>query len=240
MGRRKADILSGVTYKITKSKFVANNTVEYFTECGRRVIRLHDTDIITFMQPKDTIHLNTDGWKTPTTKDRMNNFGKGFTIWQDKRRWWISTSGWENKSLYYDGIQIQHGKILDPKEEDPETDRLEKLINKYCDKMGKLDKIPMPNGGDCFYCQGETGFGQVSQAEYGVLHEDGRLEKKPWEATHCLESHLEEGYVHGSLIYNALRFVGYGDPRLILEMGLTGNIRRAVRKYFRRKLGLVT
>ena len=72
--RRKADILSGVEYKITKSKFLANNTVEYFTECGKRVIRLHDTDIMTFLEPdrvRNTIHLNTDGWKTPTTKERM-------------------------------------------------------------------------------------------------------------------------------------------------------------------------
>ena len=66
-----------------------------------------------------------------------------------------------------------------------------------------------------------------------------KLEKKDWEATHCLMSHLEEGYIHGSLIYNALKARGYPRPKLIFKMGLTGSIRRGVRKYFRKKLGLV-
>ena len=244
--RNKGDILSGVKEKIIKSKFVANNTVEYFTKDGRRVIRLHDTDIIVFHFEKDRGHehdllkLYTDGWKTPTTKERMNSFGKGFSLWQDKRRWYIQDK-MGNKSLFYEGATIQNGCLTRTEEKDSRTDKLEKLINKYCDKMGKLDKIPLPANGDCWYCLGETRLsGNLNQAEYGVLHEDGRLEKKPWEATHCLESHLEKGYIHGSLIYNALKASGYPRPELVFQMGLTGSIRRAVRKYFRRKLGLVT
>jgi len=242
--RNKVDILSGVKHKIVKSKFLANNTVEYFTEDNRRIIRLHDTDIMVFEQERsrgfkhDLVILYTDGWKTPTTKDRMNTFGKGFSIWQEKRRWWIQDE-FNNKSLFYEGATIQNGCLTRIEERDSRTDKLEKLINKYCAKIGNLREIPMPSSGDCWHCLGETGLsGNLNQAEYGVLHEDGRYESKNWKATNCLISHLEEGYVHGSLIFNALRYTGR-NPIMYLQLGWTSDIRRAVRKYFRRKLGLV-
>lgn len=246
--RNKSDILSGVKHTVRKSRFLANNTVEYFIEedINKRIIRLHDTDILVFELEKDRghehdlVYIYTDGWKTPTTKDRLNNFGKGFFIWQENRRWYISDK-MGNKSLFYEGACIQNGCLTRIEEKDSRTDKLEKLINKYCAKIGKLDKIPMPDQGDCWYCLGEAKLSDnLNQAEYGVLHSDGSYESKDWEATEdsCLLSHLEEGYIHGSLIFNALKYSGR-NPILFLQMGLTGDIRRAVRKYFRGKLGLV-
>jgi hypothetical protein len=53
-----------------------------------------------------------------------------------------------------------------------------------------------------------------------------------------LVSHLEEGYMMGSLIFSALKWAGYREPALIWHMRLTDSIVRAVRRYLRRQLGL--
>jgi len=290
--------------KELKPKKIANNTVRYHIKMmvvangnnGSRgtieVVRLHDTEIVKKF-PNGDIELNSGGWLTLTTKERMNRVAEGnYSIWQRDRRWilgiptdrnYYSGRCWEcsyrekpdpvpasetepihwdsparecpkckknsfhgywyqyyDEFPFYDGITIRNGTVLDPREEDPRIGKLEKLINRYCDKIGKLSSIPIPDNGDCWYCLGETRLSpSMNKAEYGVLHEDGTLEKKDWEATHCLESHLEELYIHGSLIYNALAFVGYRDPAFILQFGNTSMVRRAVRKYFRSKLGLV-
>ena len=58
---------------ITKSKLVKNNTrlTEYAD--GRRTLRLHATDIITW-KPDGKIILNSGGWDTVTTRARFNEF----------------------------------------------------------------------------------------------------------------------------------------------------------------------
>ena len=58
---------------ILKSKLVKNNTrlTEYAD--GRRTLRLHATDIITW-KPDGKIILNSGGWDTVTTRARFNEF----------------------------------------------------------------------------------------------------------------------------------------------------------------------
>lgn len=101
--RNKADIMSGVNETVVKSKFVANNTIEYFTPDGRRIIRYHDTDIITF-HTNGTIELNTNGWTTRTTKDRLNKFLKDYSFWQEKKKWYIFNLKTGSTIPYEDGI----------------------------------------------------------------------------------------------------------------------------------------
>jgi hypothetical protein len=101
--RTKADIMSGVKEDVISSKFVMSNTIEYFTPDGRRVIRYHDTDILTFY-PDGSVKLLHDGWDTRTTKDRMNALlGKDFYIFQERKKWYVVT---RNKGTipYEDGM----------------------------------------------------------------------------------------------------------------------------------------
>jgi len=77
--RTKRQIMAGVN--CTSSSIVDHNTVEYERENGDRVIRLHLTDIVTF-RPDGTIMLNSGGWKTITTKTRMNN---QISPWDERR-----------------------------------------------------------------------------------------------------------------------------------------------------------
>lgn len=61
------------------------------TENGATIIRYHNTDIVSFTS--DTVTLNSGGWRTATTKRRMNEvaetFGLGFQVWQHSGDWFV-------------------------------------------------------------------------------------------------------------------------------------------------------
>jgi len=68
----------------------------YIRSSGQSIIvRYHNTDVVKFT-PK-TITLNTGGWKTNTTKTRMNQasnqYGLGFSVSQVKGVWYVSHKG---------------------------------------------------------------------------------------------------------------------------------------------------
>ena len=62
---------------------------------GWTVVRLHYTDIVMF-NGGDVV-LNSGGWKTSTTKRRMNEasaeFNLGFTVWQKYYNWFVDFEG---------------------------------------------------------------------------------------------------------------------------------------------------
>ena len=55
----------------------------------------HDTPVVTFNEK--TIELNTGGWRTRSTKVRMNQasqeFGLGFRVFQKARDWFVEYHG---------------------------------------------------------------------------------------------------------------------------------------------------
>ena len=54
-------------------------------------VRLHNTDVVQLMQ--DRIILNTDNWKTPVTKRRMNQvsdlYDLDFHVYQECNDWYV-------------------------------------------------------------------------------------------------------------------------------------------------------
>ena len=86
MKRTKTEIMEGV--ECTESKIVYNNTVEYYRPNGVRVIRLHRTDILEF-PVKGGVILNSGGWRTVTTKSRMNEFQQEVQVMQEKGIWYV-------------------------------------------------------------------------------------------------------------------------------------------------------
>lgn len=104
MYETKDQIMDLVNDDVVKSHVVGYNTVEYYTRDGARVIRLHQTDILRFKN--DCITLNTDGWRTLTTKNRMNEFlPPPWRVWQKKDVWYVGTSE-TNKEVYKDGTRV--------------------------------------------------------------------------------------------------------------------------------------
>jgi hypothetical protein len=72
-------------------------------------IRLHDTDILRF-KADGSVVLHTGGWRTVTTKERMNEHLRdlGFRIDQRSFKWYVS----ERNPLgeYYDGMTLNSPK----------------------------------------------------------------------------------------------------------------------------------
>ena len=217
----KKESLLGIE-NITKSRIIANNTIEY--KKGRvKFIRLHLTDVIEIH--KNHIILNSGGWKSMTTKDRINSFQDLCYIFQSKGLWHVETKT-GNESIFYDGMKILNtGRIIKPKQDDKKTKRLMKQIDSYCKKLAGLKTLPEPHAGDCFYC---------SMRKTNTSEMLGDVAKNK---DHLIQ-HLKEKYIMGSLIINALKNSGYGNPLFVFKLDIRESIVLAVRKYFKRQLGI--
>jgi hypothetical protein len=166
---------------------VGNNTYLEKLDGGAVAVRLHQTNVVTF-KPDGATVLNSGGWRTVTTKDRINTYSP-VGVWQKKRVWYM-TDGAE----FFDGITIRpdgthDGKVAD----DRATDRQKKIKKFAADYTRAFDdgRVDAPSAGDCFYC---------------VMREVDT--KKPLgEVTHNtehLDSHIEESYFVPSLLARAL------------------------------------
>ena len=74
-------------------------------DSGETVVTYHKTQVVKFSGEK--IVLNTGGWKTVTTKARMNQaanqFALGYTVFQKNHAWFVSFGG---DDLPFDGESI--------------------------------------------------------------------------------------------------------------------------------------
>lgn len=213
---------------------LANNTYCERREGGRLAIRLHQTDVLCFDQD-GTITLNSGGWKTNTTKARLNEFSPA-EVWQDKGLWTVRLG--DNSSPFIDGLQFRDGKFLNAPQANGEEKNLRKRIRQYAEKCVESLPLPMPGAGDCWYCQ-------MREVKTG---------KPLGEATgnpDHLHSHLEEGYVVPSLVWRAIEAAGcnpqgngsawfneaFGKPWI---SDGKRQLARFIRKYLYRQFGLVS
>jgi len=215
--KTKKVILSGVTKPVKKSKFVASNTLRINYEDGTESVRLRDTDVVTF-KPGEIV-LNSGGWKTVATKDRMNQFSS-IRVRQDKGVWYA------NGKAFYDGMVFNDaGELISPPI-DVDFDfikQMKKKINKFCSLITK-ENLPVPSNGDCWFCLMRT--------------EDGETMGDSSKNHDHLVDHMEEGYLHGSLLVNAMRERGYKDEQIGFhyQLRVVDTFKRAVRRYLQKRL----
>jgi cytochrome c biogenesis protein ResB len=77
-------------------------------------VKYHNTNILT-VNSVGIVTINTNGWETNTTKDRLNQFlrCKGMYIYQKKYKWYITSDF--GTLPYVDGMQIfPDGKLIAP------------------------------------------------------------------------------------------------------------------------------
>lgn len=88
----------------TKARIVCRNTFRFTAPDGADVIRLHQTDIVRKLPNGKTV-LDSGGWRTSTTKERMNSYS-GLRLWANKGQWFVSagTPGESPAVPYYDGM----------------------------------------------------------------------------------------------------------------------------------------
>lgn len=222
MRRNKTDLLTHTDVTaIAHSKFVDRNTLEITYNNGDRAIRLHDTDIAIFKINGDII-LNTGGWKTTTTKDRLNKFTP-FSISQNKGIWYIN-----DIIVFYDGMILDNKGKLKSKIVNVDFKKINKIkkdISKYISLIDTIEILPIPNDGDCWHCLFHT---TTDNTSLGDATKDN---------TH-LTDHIKEGYLHGSILVNAMRENGYRDEQIGLDyqMNLRDTFKRALRRYLYKRL----
>jgi hypothetical protein len=219
MKKRKGELLSN-TSNVKNSKFVANNTLRIEYENGNISFRLHETDIVTFLNDNKII-LNSGTWKTHTTKERINRFSPA-NVYQKNGIWYLS----DNK-LFYDGCIINaKGELISKplKNEiyENKVAKLKKQISKYCNLITK-DNLPLPSSGDCWFC---------------ALHDKDNIPMDGNKNNDHLLSHLKENYLHGSILINAMRETGYSDTGIGFHYQIKSinTFKRTVRKYLQNRL----
>ena len=185
---------------------IENNTRVVRLNDDRIGIRLHDTDVVVF--DKDgSVTLDSGGWLTVTTKDRMNRYlGDRGRIGSDRGVWFIYDRSWEKRIRYFDGIRIAaDGTILNPpdpaleaRKRDAEV-KMRKLIDRFVDGYMKqlADGMPVPSGGDCWGC-----------SLMGDRDDDHLL------------GHMTEPYYVPTMIWNAMKARGYRDVQLTMGLFL--------------------
>jgi hypothetical protein len=203
------------------SRKVSHNTYAERQADGSIGIRLHSTVILTF-HSDETMTLNSGGWRTVTTKDRLNSILPApLGVSSDHGVWTVSRRG-DNPSTvseFYDGMRMnRHGEMATEVLVDSgaELRKIKREISRYVKRYDDatvttlIDRAASEGTtGDCLFCQ---------------------MGDRSGDRGH-LVSHMEEGYVMASLMVNALKHVGYRDHQLptVIRMGTI--VRRAMRRY---------
>lgn len=222
---------------------IGNNTFRYKVKGGATIVRLHKTDIMTLL-PDGRIMLDSGGWKTTTTKDRLSSLLPGpYRIRSDKGIWYVSNGA--DSVAFYDGMILPDAFSATDSSNVKrirEQRALAKAINRFVRDTFPIDApLLMPNNGDCWLCiKQQEQPRDRSTGGMGAAREQGQSEQAGQDYEH-LRLHIEEGYLHGSLIVNAMLWAGYTDQSIGYHFHMKGphtSAKSAVRRYLRRKLGL--
>jgi hypothetical protein len=205
----------------SKARIIARNTFQYATEDGREVIRLHYTDIVERL-PKARLRLNSGGFRTVTTKDRINTAlsGTEYRLNQSKGVWTIQRNG--ESVPFYDGMTLPEAfdSPAARKKAERKAEKVRKLkakIKAFVDSTLPDGKpLPLPCSGDCWICM---------------------LFPGSHDSSHLAE-HIREGYMHGSLIVLAAKSAGWTDDRIRLEFSYPSmkSTRKLVRSFLETQL----
>lgn len=206
---------------------VGNNTYIETRENGV-ALRLHSTDIL--LENGEGWTVDTGGWRTFTTKARLNDY-LPVRIYQQRNVWY-----WDTGDLFTEGDKVLFDGTVQAqrKAEEAKGDvKLLRRINAYARLCAESAPMPEPGGGDCWYCHMTT--------------EDGDSLGDATKDTGHLESHMTEKYVVPSLVFRALREAGNSDTVIAgafrADCGFLGDIakervKKSVSKYLRRRFGL--
>lgn len=191
----------------TEKRIGNNTTLKY--DLDDYVIRYHNTDIIR-IHADNTYTLNTDGFLTYTTKERINNLTPA-KIYQKAGIWYLGINAHQS-ILYFDGMCIDQNGLplnhLQPenqarvKQYEKNLKTYNKLVKQYITGFEKhclsLQKMPEISNADCFFCLFQT-----EKVSLGDAIHDG---------SHLL-LHLRERYYVPSLLWNA--FQKFGIPQVV-------------------------
>lgn len=131
-----------------QSKLAGRNTLDYMTSDGRRVIRLHETDILTF-HDNGGITIYTGGFNTVTTRSRLNEFlprGKGY-VSTHKGQIRYSMGYGTKETPFRETLYIGPRGAVKPDKAPASLDKDRKRIDAFM-KHVKANGLPQDSAGD--------------------------------------------------------------------------------------------
>lgn len=187
-------------------------------------IQLHGT-VVVFINSDGTYVLNTGGYRTNTTKERINYYSP-VRVFQQNHVWYVQrwhAGRYTNPVPYSDGIVVSKtGKVISEPNK-VQNDKLAKIlknIDKYVNKYANaLDKkqVPEPSNGDCWACLGIV----------------------PDNTSEHIISHMRENYLVPTLLVNAIRDKGYNPAYVNPWHGFRSDnktFKRALKDYLKKML----
>lgn len=226
---------------------IGNNTFRHVETIDGEtfdVVRLHWTDVVKVSKRDGRMILNTGGFRTATTKGRINDHSqrvfyvyseRGAWFVQERKRWNETEKTWEEIQdpfaagrcvPFFDGITVPD--CFDAPE--AETRGRKKEAREIARKISalvaplKTAAAPLPEIGDCLFCQINAGGDGANGKNVG---------------TDCLASHVAERYLHGALCVAAFRWAGWTETRMHYAFHPPGgafaywNAAATVRRYLR-------
>ncbi len=187
----------------TRRRKLCNNTyLEVDRAPAEYAVRLHNTRIVTYHR-NGRVVLDSGGWMTLTTRERMNTFGPaGWRVWQNKGIWYVGKMPWDDMvtCIFQDGIAIHLDSHVTGAGKNPKkTQKLRKAVRRYAkDFVAALraGDVPKPSGGDCFECHFRQADGSAGIG-----------------GDHILE-HMKEKYYVPSLLVNACKAFGVSQEAM--------------------------
>jgi hypothetical protein len=184
----------------SKKRKLANNTYLVCCETGPQGsdgdpywlgIKLHNTVVVKFHRDGGPIELDSGGWLTVTTKERMNGaLPVKYGVYSEKGIWYVVVprrNGEPRHVPFADGIKLYPDGAVTGEGSDPRAAlKLRKGIQGYVKRYMAAfwnGEVPAPGPGDCFACLGILGTG-------GADH---------------IRSHIEERYFVPSLLASAIK-----------------------------------
>lgn len=209
-------------------------------------VRLHHTDVVT-LHPDGSQTLDSGGWRTVTTKDRINAYAP-VRVFSDRGSWFVVPTfpgagpiDWERRYAFADGMRVYpDGKVEGAGiDETAIRKRVLRMIGEYikgyADSVRNVGLTP-PSNGDCWGCYMKTASADGKALPPGKGDITG--------VDHYL-SHFEEKYYVPSLYWRAIQPRGilanpHYNPNAVwaiadaeAKRGRTDMIERDLRRYFR-------
>ncbi len=202
-----------------KSRMGGKNTLDYETADGSRVIRLHETDILTF-HANGGITINTGGFNTVTTRARVNAFlpaGKGAVY---THRGVIHYRNGGREYPFSETVYIGPRGAIRPDVKPAHLDGLRRKLDSF---MAHVRKRGLPTA-------------EESAGDPWCISPDvGKATALDW---------LESNYFTRTLYALALQYAGLTDTAVSYFMrdaerrGLDKTDLRRIRRYMRAQIGL--
>ena len=197
-----------LTGRCKERRKLANNTyaVRGDTFDGEPLIhvRLHETNVLTFYAD-GTVAYDSGGWRTVTTKDRMNNYGPAL-IFSERGRWYARIHNSGPVYVFEDGMTVgPRGGVTGARRRATDTEPGDKIIKARARTLSNalVDAAPFSSEDDAFGFPALV-LRALSHAHAGPVWWWGFFDDRKWLDTFSLR---ENGGTGRSLNGHAARFV---------------------------------